>query len=264
MKYPLLLWLCFPLQLWASSERFVGYAQDLESGRYLYSELHNHQLAQGCWETGTVWYRDAQGKLLASKQLDFRESPFLPLMRFRIEGRDYRDEIQSILAKALVVQRSRDGRIDSARVPRIKDQAADAGFHHYILAHLPELAAGKTVKLNFVVAGQGDQYRFRMVPVAVQADRVRLRVEPDTLLRWLVDPLLLDYSVAEQRLLQYEGASNLFDADGSLYSVRIVFSDTPPSFVPASAQRVAQQFLSQGASESKRRNCAIFSSSNAG
>jgi len=54
---------------------------------------------------------------------------------------------------------------------------------------------------------------------------VRFRVEPDSLLRWMVDPLELTYEPAQRKLVEYHGVSNLHDpATGKAYNVRIIYA----------------------------------------
>lgn len=250
-------------------DRYVGYAQDINTGRYLYAELHDHHYVEGCWRKGTVNYVDASGQLLGKKTLDFSHDLFVPMMSFEILNTGYRDQIVNVSAKTMTLRRVRDGVSTLHTVPRKPQQAGDAGFHQYILANMAALKAGTVVKLNFVVAGQGDQYQFRIRPIKryreAGEERIRLKVEPDSLLRLLVAPLWLDYSIAKQKLLRYEGVSNLYDANNKPWQVRINFTETPPADLPAALARATKAYVSADMPEvSMARNCAIFSTSIAG
>ena len=62
---------------------------------------------------------------------------------------------------------------------------------------------------------------------------MELRVEPDSLLRLLVDPLRLSYDVGNHHLLEYVGVSNIHDpATGSAYNVRIIYPSQAPPDAP--------------------------------
>src|SRR3546814_4984440 len=53
---------------------------------------------------------------------------------------------------------------------------------------------------------------------------VRFRVEPDSLLRWFVEPLELTYDPQQHELLEYRGVANIPNpASGKPYIARIAY-----------------------------------------
>jgi hypothetical protein len=125
----------------------------------------------------------------------------------------------------------------TATVTRTPDMAADAGFTNFMVAHLPELAAGKTVNFKLGVAGLLDAYSFRARRVGTTEfegqTAVNLSIEPDSLLRYLVDPLLLTYDIPGKRLLEYRGVSDVINpATGKAYTVRVAFYTKAPADAP--------------------------------
>ena len=80
-------------------------------------------------------------------------------------------------------------------------------------------------------------YRFRAQRIGAARfegrPAVLIRVEPDSLLRWLVPSLELTYEPDERKLVEYHGVSNLHDpATGKAYNVRIIYPSKPPADAP--------------------------------
>ncbi len=220
----------------AGTQRFYGYATDLDSGRYLYTEIHEQELAGDRVQTSTITYFDPAGQQIARKTLDYRGNRSVPLFRSEIPGQGYVESIRGVGERIdlLKVTREKGEQIKALAMPKGL-VAADSGFNHLLQDQLPLLLAGETLQFQFVVAGNLDSYKFRArktgetsfegAPAAV------LRVEPDSLLRVLVDPLELLYDPATRRLLEYRGVSNMLDpATSKVYKrVRVAYSKQPPA-----------------------------------
>lgn len=226
-----ILTLCLPRLAAAETVvRFSGLATDLQTGQALYREVHEQHYEGTRWLGGSIRYFAADGRLLAEKTLDFSKDRYTPLMHFSQPGVGYEDSITAIGDQGIQLSTRRRETVLRATLPRQPDQAADSGFNAYVVDQLPALSQGRTQSLRLLVVGQRDQYRFRLVPLEqllLGGERaLRLRVEPDSLLRWLVDPLTLVYGLESRRLLRYEGVSNLINPEtGKAWRVRIRFDD---------------------------------------
>ncbi|NBY52327.1 MAG: hypothetical protein EBQ53_01255 [Betaproteobacteria bacterium] len=221
----------------AESVRFYGYATDLDSGKYLYTELHEQQVESGQVQTATITYFDASGRQVSKKTLDYRQNRTIPLFREEIPDQGYVEGIRAVSAGSLDLLKITREKGDQSRPLAIPKGvvAADSGFNHLIQDNLPKLLAGETVQFHLVVAGKLDAYHFRAKRVGDAsfegAPAALLRVEPDSLLRLLVDPLDLVYDPVSRRLLEYRGVSNILDpATSKVYKrVRISYSAKPPA-----------------------------------
>jgi len=224
----------------AATLRFYGYATDLDNGRYLYTEVHEQQLDGDRVQTSNIAYYDPSGRQIARKSLDYRGYRTIPLFRSEIPDQRYAEAIRAVGERIeLFKQTPEKGEQTKSLVMPKGLAAADSGFNHLIQDQLPRLLAGETTQFQFVVAGNLDSYRFRArktgdatfegAPAAV------LQVEPDSLLRVLVDPLELLYEPVSRRLLEYRGVSNILDpATGKAYKrVRVAYSRQPPAAVQA-------------------------------
>lgn len=215
-------------------ERYLGYAVDQVSGRYLYTEVHRHQYDGSRWLGGNIRYIAPDGELLGEKQLDFRANPYVPVMRYQLKSPPYEELITSVDAKRFVMEQRKAGKAERAAQAVIANQAADSGFNAFLVDHLDDFAAGKEVPLRFAVIGQLDQYRFRVKAVArltlAGEPALRLRVEPDSLLRLLVDPIEVIYGLESRQLLNYRGVSNVLNpATAKAYVVNISYREKPKS-----------------------------------
>lgn len=218
--------------------RFYGYAYDLATNRYLYTEVHSQKVDGDRWLGGTMNYFDASGRKIASKTLDFSKNTYIPIYRLDALDDGYTEGISNVGDEIQVFKReSSKTKLENGSVDMESAMAADSGFHIFIRDHFDELMKGDRVSFRLVVAGQLDAYQFRLRKTGdIQFEgkpAVTLVAEPDSLLRLIVDPLLLTYDPTTRKLLEYRGVSNLHDPEtGKIYEARIVYASTPPADAP--------------------------------
>lgn len=240
---PLVLLLAAPAGM-AEELQFCGYAYGQEDGRYRYTEVHRQQVDNGRWVGGSIDYIAADGSRIGRKTLDFASNPTIPQYRLELFDGRYVEGIEAVNGKEVVVLRKLLGDAEPQRKTIAYDApaGADSGFHAVIRQRLPDLLQGQTARFSFIVAGALDQFRFRVRRAGeltfAGRKAVRLVGEPDTLLRWLVDPLQLVYDPVNGQLLEYRGPTNLVDPKtGDGYPVRISFPSEIPADAPGAAVR---------------------------
>ncbi len=216
---------------------FYGFAYDLQSGRYLYTEVHRQRVEDGRWVGGTIAYYAPDGSRLGVKQLDFSADPYVPVYRMELRRPPY---IEAITGNGRTIEMQRqvgsEGEVERKPLARGADMTADSGFHSYLLAKFDELMSGQTVRFRMVVAGSLDAFKFRARRIDDTRFEgraaVRFKVELDSLFRLLIDPLELTYDPQTRDLLEYRGISNLRDpASGDAYVARIAYYSKPPKEV---------------------------------
>lgn len=218
--------------------RFYGYAYDLKSGQYLYTEVYSEELNNGFLERCTMKYFAADGHPLGEKRVKFVDSPYLPVYQLDLPSANYSEGITAVSNDSVeMFKQSGNKDKQTAKIKRTPDMAADAGFTNFMVAHLQELAAGQTVPFKLGVAGLLDAYSFRAKRVGDTKfegqPAVNLSIEPDSLLRYIVDPLLLTYDVSGKRLLEYRGVSDVINpVTGKAYTVRVAFYSKAPADAP--------------------------------
>lgn len=218
-------------------QRFYGYAYDLKTNRYLYTEAHGQKTDGKRWLSGSIKYYAPDGAPLGNKTLDFSANPYVPLYRLDLPGEGYSEGIERIDAGALQMTRTERGKTETASLKMLPAMVADSGFHAYIVDHFEALQAGRTLHFTLAVAGQLTSYRFRAKKLGDTMfdgkSAVRIQIELDSLLRILADPLLLLYDEKQHRLLEFLGISNIHNPQtGDVYNVRIAYYDRPPADAP--------------------------------
>lgn len=233
----------------ATQQRIIGYVRDADTQRYLYTEVHEQSLAaDGAVQSAVTTYHDAQGREIARKTLDFRQHRTVPVYRMDIPALRYAEGISRNTPQVALFKRDAD-RESRKTLPLGEGLvAADAGFNQLLQDQLPAIRKGETVRFSLIVAGRTDRYSFRARKVDETAGpagpTLRVRVEPDSLLRLLVDPIALSYDIDSRRLVSYQGVSNILDpGTQEVYRhIRITYDGPPPPDVklPPPSQAFAQ------------------------
>ncbi len=217
---------------------FYGYAYDLDSGKYLYTEVHSPQFEGGKEVASTIRYYTPDGKEVGKKTLDYRADAYVPKFRFDLPGEGYAEAITANGQTIDMLKISGKGKEKRKSIARAEGlNAADSGFNHAVQDHLAQLVKGETVNFKFAVAGQLDSYRFKINKVGMGTfegkPAVKLLVQADSLLRFVAPDLNLLYDADAKRLLEYKGVSNIHDpATGKAYNARIVYFAKPPEDAP--------------------------------
>lgn len=238
MSRCLLLGLAGLLSLPAWAAGFYGYAYDLDSGDYLYTEVHQPRTEGDREVSSTIRYYAADGSLLGTKTLDYRADPYVPKFRFDLPQEGYAEGITANGERIEMLKISGPGKPEKRKsVVRDGLMVADSGFHHAVQDSLPRLLNGEEVSFRFVVAGQLDTFRFKVSRVGEtrfeERPAVKLLVQADSLLRYLAPDLQLLYDPSSRRLLEYRGISNVHDpVTGKAYNARIDYFSTPPADAP--------------------------------
>ncbi|HET8880935.1 MAG TPA: hypothetical protein VFM56_02060, partial [Solimonas sp.] len=135
-------------------ESFNGYAFDLDSGRFLYTERHRQRYDGDRWLGGEIRYVDTQGREFARKTLDFSANPDVPVYRLELPGDGYLEGIAALGGgEAELFKRTRRGEpLRKKRVELDGVVAADAGFNSLLLDHLDALLRGETLAFRFIAA----------------------------------------------------------------------------------------------------------------
>ncbi len=228
------------LQTNVKVERFLGYAYDLDTNKYLYTEVRVERVQENRWLGGTVTYFAPNGTEVGKIVLDFSKDPYLPLYRMDVKNVHYSEGISKITADKVYVfkQNAGDASPQQASVKRKNDMAAGWGFINLIKAHFAQLLAGKPLHFPLVEAGKLDYRNFtisRLKDGSFEGRKtVRFKVERDSLLRLIAGkPLILAFDPKTRKALEYRGVSDLRDPKTNKpYQVRVDYYSKPPADAP--------------------------------
>lgn len=223
--------LCAAAPARASLSYQEGLAKDPGSQALLYREQHwIRNAAEGIGER-IVLYRCPNGTAFARKRIDYRRSAVAPAFRFEdrrfgyVEGLRW-DEQPSVFVRDGASAREKAATLAPARL------VADAGFDEFIRRHWDALVAGREVPLAFAIPARQQSLGFTLRRVGTadfggeQAWVFRLSLSG--WLRFLAPHVDVLYAQGTQRLLRFEGPSNLLnDAGRAPLNARIDFARPP-------------------------------------
>ena len=212
-------------------ETYWAAAHDLQTGEFLYREVHREAYVDGRVQASHVVYRDSAGDTIAAKILRFDERLATPGFQLEDRRHGYAEGVE-VNGDTLALFRRRSRTTDRETEVLTMDGPAvvDGGFDHAVRETWQELMAGGKVAFDFVVPNKLNSYRFRIRKTAdtVHDGRpaVRLKIEAANFFVRLIAPdIKLTYDLASRRLQVYEGISNLADPEsGKRYRARIEFT----------------------------------------
>ena len=213
----------------------VGYAYAADSGAFLYTEAHFETPRHGRLATERVEYRSPDGRLLATKRLDYTPDASAPRFELTMAVNAYREGLRQTADGLQTFYRPVEGgRTYTEPLAGSDDLVADGGFERVVAQRLADLRTGHSLSFDFLVPGRLSTYPFRVRRVGdtevLGEPAVHLRMEPASwLLRWLAEPVEVFYHRERGRLLRYVGPTNLRDAAGNNPRVRVDFLDSPPA-----------------------------------
>lgn len=216
--------------------RFYGYAFDLESDEYLYTEVHEQVLVDEKWVRGDIKYYAPDGEKWGEKSLDFSDNVFIPVYDYQLPALEYREAILSVGDQIKFLKKS-DGKTRTDQVRNKPPIAADSGFHNFLVKHFDQLLAGETVAFTFIAVGHLDTFKFRARRIEDgEFDGkpvVRFKVEPNSLLRLIAPELIVSYDAEKKHLKEYRGPSNVINPKtGKVFDARIAYYAEPPAQAP--------------------------------
>lgn len=208
-----------------------GLAKDPDSKALLYREEHwTRSAAEGIGER-IVLYRCPDGTAFARKRIDYRRSSVAPAFRFEDRRFDYIeglrwDEQPSVFVRENAKAREKAAALSPARL------VADAGFDEFIRRNWSSLVAGREVPLAFAIPARQQSIGFtlkRIGPAEFPGEPAWVfRLSLSGWLRFLAPQVDVLYGQRTQRLLRFEGPSNLRnDAGRALLNARIDFALPP-------------------------------------
>ncbi|TNJ33165.1 hypothetical protein [Arenimonas terrae] len=206
-----------------------GLARDPDSNQLLYREQHLVRRRDGQVLERLVLYRCSDGTAFARKRVDYRASAQAPSFSLEDARDGYGEGLRRGSAGDTVwVRESAGGSERSAPLRAHPQTVADAGFDEFIRRNWRPLLAGESVPLRFAVPARLESLGFKVSRIGA----ARFGGEPAELFRlrlggwlgWIAPHIDVAYGRDSQRLLRFEGLSNLrADDGGSQLLARIEF-----------------------------------------
>lgn len=204
---------------------YEGIARDLNNPqRVLYTEQHQLQLRDGKPLQRTVEYRDASGRLLATKVNQYGDNPATPDFILRDARRPYTESARLHGDSLTLTLQEGDNRSEQTLTGLPAALIVDAGFDEFVRQHWQRLQQGQRVTFYFASAARQDLIEFRLEPQRGNDQHLVLEMRlRSRLIAWLLDPIELTYDRQSQRLLRYRGLTNMQDDNGTTLKADIEY-----------------------------------------
>ncbi|MEK9713336.1 MAG: hypothetical protein VW258_12300 [Thalassolituus sp.] len=199
---------------------YRGDAFSLESGKLLYTEHHQLFMADGKPVRRITEYQDAELETFAVKENRYSDNPATPDFHLNDTRSGYTESVSKNGENWQVSYSEQNAggnsQGDKGQLKQPDYTAViDAGFDEFVRASWDKLLKDKTVKFSFAVPSRLEWIDFRLIPLEItdQVVRVEMRLK-SRLLSWLLAPVELTYERSTQRLLTYRGLTNIRDRKG--------------------------------------------------
>jgi hypothetical protein len=218
----------------ATELSYFGSAFDAKTRKMLYTELHEEHTEKGKHIGTITTYKDASGKVIARRKLDFAKDNNTPTFKLEdlrsgyIEGA----EMESNNVK-VYVRTNFNAPMEEHTLKVPAPCVIDGGFNYFVKKNWDTLLKGNSLTFNFVVPARQDYYKFRVRKVNettyMGKKAMVVYLEPDNfIIRALVDPIVITYDLSSKRILVYEGISNLASNTGKNYVARLIYPTVGP------------------------------------
>ena len=217
------------------NETYTGTAVSRRTAEFLYGEKHLLRYRDGHIAERVVLYTCRDGAPFARKIVSYVD-PLAPDFHLTNAASGQEEGIRTESGGRKVFFRS-DSQ-DTEKVgplPRVEGLVADAGFDEFVRLNWQRLMTDKAMQMPFLVPSRLDAYSFQVQHVrsgrfeGVPMEVFRLRLSG--FWGWFLPGIDVYYGTDDRTLLYFDGLSNLRNASGDNYLVRITFSplDRRPS-----------------------------------
>lgn len=235
MKYVPAIALAIALMSWRTADeevtdRYIGYAYSEGTSNLLYTEEFTDRFIYGKHVETLTDYFDPSHKKIAQRLLDFRKSKFAPdfstedLRSGYIEGAETKGDRLRMFNR-----KNKTSQVQEKTLSIPQPVVVDGGFNQFIKANWAAFEKGETVTFHFAVPARLDYFTLRAVMVESNETEMKIRVEPDkALLRWIAEPIVVQYSKDTRRIMSYQGQSNISDEKGNNFMMKLVYPRKGP------------------------------------
>jgi hypothetical protein len=224
--------LTLPISTLAADVRFVGTAKPVGGGDAIYQETHelSGTCEQGHFtpENHSVRYSRAGEERFATKTLSYAQSALRPSVEFTQPNFSEVVKINNQNDQTLeVIWQAPSGSTDTSTLTVKPLLVADSGFDNLVRQNWTRVVEnGESLDFDIVAPTRGDYYGFTLEPAEdsrIDAEHL-VRIRPSsTLMRFLVDPILLGYN-ADGLLTEYLGLTNIRKNEDSNHTAHIRYT----------------------------------------
>jgi hypothetical protein len=215
----------FPCQVGAEeyTETHWGDAKDANE-RLVYREKHEVRYENGRVQNSLTSYRDPSGREFARLESDYSLSIMMPTYVFSDFRRGHREGLRFEGGKYYIF----DEDSGEAEKTKVLDDDTNVyscqGWHYYLVNNLDKLVGGDALEVRLIFPNRLQPYTFKILSLGSEGDTIRVKVRiANWLLSLFVPHLEVVYEKNKRKLIEYNGVSNIVDAEGKLQEVNITY-----------------------------------------
>lgn len=203
----------------------IGYAYEAGDDTLLYTEEHKEWKEDGTITKSTVTYRDADGNVIATKDLDFSGDPVNPDFRLSSTFNGHVEGAKQESDRFIVFfRKSREHEYREEEIELPDRAIIDGGFDRFIEMNWGDLLEGEVFERPFLVPSFHKFIDFKIYLEGKDETDAVFAMKPASLLLRLVGAgIKVTYDRNNGALKLYEGISNVRDSSGENYDVRVKF-----------------------------------------
>lgn len=224
-QFSVLLISCFlSYACFAKTTQYWADAYDLSTGRLIYKEKHVERYSGKRPSVFDVSYYTVQGKLFATKTVRFNHTAYDPDIYLNSQSLSYTEYTRHIGSNTYRVgyQDKNSNQLITRKLSVPYVQVIDNGFDLYIKDNLDKLIRGNKLYFNYIAPAKLDYYRFRLNPVFISSQIIRIHIEPNAMLaRWFSQPVIVEYDIQKRRMTSYKGVTNIPSGNGNNHKAHL-------------------------------------------
>lgn len=215
--------------LYSETNNYYGDAFDQNTGQKVYSDNHSEFVQNGKHISSNIEYKDSTGKVIGRKTISFAKNTTLPDFKLEdlrdgyIEGAEFKDGKYKLYFRKNSSEPLQEKILDVSG-----KSVSDGGFDQFVKENWDSLSSGKKLKFRFYAPSQLDSFKFAAEKVKNVDYEGRpsmvVKMEMDNLLlNIFIPPIFITYDLETKRILFYEGISNVNNAQGKSYFVKLKY-----------------------------------------
>lgn len=203
----------------------IGYAYEAGEDTLLYTEEHKEWKEDGAITKSVVTYRDADGNVIATKNLDFSGDPVNPDFRLTSTSNGHIEGAKQEPDRFVVFfRKSRDHEYREEEIQLPDHAIIDGGFDRFVEINWEDLLEGEVFERPFLVPSFHRFIDFKIYLEEKNETHAVFFMKPASLLLRLVGAgIKVTYDRNNGALKLYEGISNVRDSSGENYDIRVEF-----------------------------------------
>jgi hypothetical protein len=208
---------------------FVGYAYEIGSNQFIYTESHEEFRQDGKLIADRVTYRCPDDKVIAQKIVRFDDNVVAPNFLKNDKRTGFTEgALQRNNSLVLMLKRQEGEDLKETILQKPEELVIDAGFNQYVIEHWDALTSGERRVFHFAIPKRDETFKFRLEQIDEKQFNGRkvavFKMALDSFfLRLIVNDIIVGYDAETRRLAFYKGLSNIRDDKGELYKANIKF-----------------------------------------